>query len=76
MAGTALRSSVFRVDVSNVRIPRSQKITFGFPWDRMYSPARSRSSIVDAMPRLSTTGFRLRPSASSRRKFCMFLVPT
>ena len=44
--GTADRSSVLRVALSNVRMPRSQRITWPFPCARMYSAAASHSSIV------------------------------
>ena len=53
--GTAVMSSVKRVDVSNVRIPRSQRMTFVLPCIVMYSLAASHSSIVAAMPRLNST---------------------
>ena len=43
--------SVKRVCVSNVRMPRSQSMTFGLPASRMYSAARSSSSIVALGPR-------------------------
>ena len=44
--GTAARSIVLRVYVSNVRMPRSHRITFGFPELTMYSAAISHSSTV------------------------------
>ena len=74
--GTAVRSSVFRVYVSNVRMPRSQRITFSFPSDRMYSAAISHSSIVEDIPRFKSTGFPIRPTHLSSSKFCIFLAPT
>jgi hypothetical protein len=37
MTGTAVKSSVLRVNRSKVRIPRSHKTTWSFPSDRMYS---------------------------------------
>ena len=41
--GTTLKSNVLRVYVSKVRIPRSQKMTFGFPSDIIYSAAMIHS---------------------------------
>ena len=61
--GTAERSSVLRVAVSNVRMPRSQRMTLGLPDERMYSAAMSHSSMVAERPRLSRTGLRLWPTA-------------
>ena len=57
--GTAVRSSVLRVDGSKVRMPRSHRTTLGLPAARMYSAAISHSSIVADRPRLSSTGCRL-----------------
>ena len=74
--GTAVRSSVLRAYVSNVRMPRSHMMMFGLPADAMYSAAMSHSSIVAPNPRLSITGRPARPQASSSEKFCMFRVPT
>ena len=74
-SGTAVRSSVLRVVVSNVRIPRSHRMTWGLPAEAMYSAAISHSSIVAPKPRLSITGRLARPHASSSEKFCMFRVP-
>ena len=54
--GTAERSIVFRVWVSNVRMPRSHRITFGLPAATMYSAAIRHSSIVAPNPRFSITG--------------------
>ena len=54
---------MFRVDASNVRIPRSHRITFGLPAATMYSAAMSSSSIVAPKPRLSITGRATRPAA-------------
>ena len=54
--GTVASGSVKRVCASNVRMPRSQSITFGLPSFRMYSAASSSSSIVALGPRLSSTG--------------------
>src|ERR1039458_3287658 len=42
--GTAETSRVFRVAVSKVRMPRSQRMTWGLPSARMYSAAASHSS--------------------------------
>ena len=53
------RSSVLRVSVSNVRMPRSQRMTWWLPRDTMYSAAISHSLTVDDRPRLSITGFAL-----------------
>ena len=53
--GTAEMSSVKRVAVSNVRMPRSHRMTFGL-CIVMYSLAASHSSMVAAMPRLKSTG--------------------
>ena len=50
--GIALRSSVKRVEVSKVRMPRSQRITLGLPAARMYSADSRNSSMVVAMPAL------------------------
>ena len=58
-------SSVLRVDVSNVRIPRSQRITFGLPLDITYSAAMSHSSIVPDRARLMSTGRPALPTAMS-----------
>ena len=59
--GTIDRSSVFRVESSKVRIPRSQRITWRLPWARTYSADISRSLTVALMPRLSRTGIRVLP---------------
>ena len=45
-SGMAARSSVLRVYVSKVRMPRSHRITFGLPLLTMYSALISHSSIV------------------------------
>ena len=68
-------SKVLRVMVSNVRIPRSQKITLELPCDRTYSPDMSHSLIVPDMPRLSSTGLSVRPTSFRRLKFCMLRAP-
>jgi hypothetical protein len=75
--GIAFRSMVFRVDVSNVRIPRSQRITsLFFPAERMYSADWSHSSIVAESPRFSRTGLWICAHSFRRSKFCMFRAPT
>jgi hypothetical protein len=74
--GTADRSSMFRVDSSKLRTPRSQRMTRRFPCDRTYSADIKRSLTVALMPRFSKTGVRVRPTSLSRSKFCMFLAPT
>ena len=53
------------VAVSNVRMPRSHKITSRLPPERTYSADNSHSSIVAEMPRFSSTGLRVRPSSRS-----------
>ena len=68
-------SSVNRVDVSNVLIPRSQRITSEFPSLTMYSAAISRSSTVDERPRFSSTGFGARPTSERSEKFDMLRAP-
>ena len=62
-SGTALRSSVNRVAVSKVRMPRSHRMTSRLPCDRMYSAASSHSSIVEDMPRFKSTGLPERPAS-------------
>ena len=74
--GTALISSVLRVAVSNVRMPRSQSTMSRLPRWAMYSAAISHSSIVALIPRLSRTGLAAEPTAWSSAKFCMLRVPT
>ena len=69
-------SSVLRVKLSNVRMPRSHSITFMLPPARMYSADSSHSSIVAEMPRLSSTGVFEWPSSRSSVKFCMLRAPT
>ena len=73
--GTIDRSSVFRVESSNVRIPRSQRITWRLPSERTYSADINRSLTVALMPRLSRIGTRVRPHSLSRSKFCMLRAP-
>ncbi len=65
VTGIALRSSVKRVAVSNVLMPRSHRITSRLPCDSTYSAASSHSSMVDDMPRLSSTGLPERPASWS-----------
>jgi hypothetical protein len=48
---TAVRSSVNRYAASNVRMPRSHRMTASFPSLRMYSALISNSSSVDDRPR-------------------------
>ena len=61
--GTAAISQVLRVAVSKVRMPRSQRITFGLPCATMYSADISSSLMVELMPRFSSTG---RPQRAER----------
>ena len=63
--GTADMSRVFRVQVSKVRIPRSQRITCSLPPAIMYSALISNSSRVLEKPRLSRTGFLKVPRTRS-----------
>ena len=55
------RSSVFRVDGSNVRMPRSHRMISELPRCATYSAAWSHSSIVMARPRFSMTGLCVEP---------------
>ena len=64
--GTAEISQVLRVAVSNVRIPRSQRMTLELPCAVMYSADISSSRIVELMPRFNSTGRGARPSALSK----------
>ena len=73
--GTAVRSSVLRVYPSKVRIPRSHKMTWSFPSDKMYSADINHSSMVAASPRLRSTGLPIRPTLLSSSKFCIFRAP-
>ena len=66
---------MFRVAGSNVRIPRSHKITSEFPRCATYSAAWSHSSTVIARPRFSITGLFASPTSFSNSKFCAFRVP-
>ena len=72
---TALMSSVFRVAVSKVRIPRSHSTTLGFPSAMMYSAALSHSSMVALKPLFKRTGRPERPASFKRMKFCMLRAP-
>ena len=74
-AATAERSSVLRVYVSYVRMPRSQSTTSGFPSFMIYSAALSHSSSVAARPRFKSTGLPDLPTALSSPKFCMLRAP-
>ena len=73
--GTIDRSSVLRVESSNVRTPRSQRITRRLPCASTYSADMSRSLTVALIPRFSRTGVRVRPTSFRRSKFCMFRAP-
>jgi len=72
---TVLRSRMFLVDCSNVRIPLSQSTTFGFPSFKMYSAARRNSSIVADIPLFRRIGLPRRATFLRRSKLCMFLAP-
>ena len=54
-----------RYAVSNVRIPRSHRITFGLPSLSTYSAAISSSSSVEDRPRLISAGLPERPISLS-----------
>src|SRR5882762_5890602 len=73
--GTALRSSVKRVAVSNVRMPRSHRMTLGLPPLSTYSADSSHSWIEVDMPRLSSTGLPAAPTLRSSEKFCTLRAP-
>ena len=75
MIGTTLRSNVFLVYFSNVRIPRSQRMTFSFPPAIIYSADMIHSSIVLESPLFNKIGFWIFPTAFRREKFCIFLAP-
>ena len=75
-AGMAAMSQVLRVAVSKVRMPRSQRITSGFPWATTYSADISNSFMVLLIPRFSRTGRPHFPRAFSSTKFCMLRAPT
>ena len=68
-------SSVKRVAVSNVLIPRSQSITCVFPSRTTYSAAISSSSIVADEPRFRSTGLFALPTSASSEKFGMLRAP-
>src|SRR5215217_4490719 len=76
---TAERSSVKRVLVSNVRIPRSQRTTLSPPALVMYSAARSHSSTVAEKPLLRSTPWSVpaiaAPTLFKRAKFAMLRAP-
>ena len=63
--GIAIRSSVKRYAVSNVRIPRSHSMTASLPSLSTYSAAISSSSSVLDRPRLISTGQPERPISDS-----------
>src|SRR5438477_2216806 len=73
--GTVERSSVLRVYVSKVRIPRSQNIRLQLPLESTYSPASSHSSIFMESPRFNKIGFFVLAAPISNWKFCAFLAP-
>ena len=73
--GTAEMSRVLRVLGSKVRMPRSQSTTSRLPRWATYSAAISHSSIVEVIPRLSSTGLPHSPTAWSSPKFAMLRVP-
>src|SRR3989338_5898261 len=75
ITGTALRSSVKRVWSSNVRMPRSQRMTLKLPWLRRDSAARRNSVMVAERPRLSSTGLCDWPTSLRSSKFCMLRAP-
>ena len=77
---TPARSSVLRILVSKVRMPRSQRITFSLPSAMMYSALITNSSSVLARPRLSRTGFFCSKRIKSAHCFdksslCCIFVP-
>ena len=66
---------MYRVDVSKVLMPRSQRMIRSFPSLATYSAAiRSSSTEVEA-PRLSNTGLSARPTSDRRRKFWLLRAP-
>ncbi len=73
--GIAERSSVLRVAVSKVRMPRSQSTTWSLPSWSTYRAAASHSSMVADMPRLTTTGRPVRAAARSSGVLCMERAP-
>ena len=66
---------MLRVRFSKVRMPRSHSMTLGFPLLMMYSALMSSSSMVPAMPRLSSTGLPAMPTSLSRLKFWVLRAP-
>ena len=73
--GIAEMSSVFRVYVSNVLMPRSQSTTSAVPAASRYSADKSHSSIVAEGPRFNRTGFPSEPTFFNSSKFCIFRAP-
>ena len=73
--GTAEMSRVLRVLGSKVRMPRSQRTTSRLPRWATYSAAISHSSMVEVIPRLSSTGLPHSPTACSSPKLAMLRVP-
>ena len=76
ITATADRSSVFRVAVSNVRMPRSHSTICSFPPLIMYSAEVRSSLTVFAQPRFKSTGLSSFPSAFKSSKFCILRAPT
>jgi len=72
----AERSSVFRVESSKVRIPRSQRITWRLPAARQYSALIRNSLIVVIIPRFRRMGRFDLPILLRRVKFCTLRAPT
>ena len=70
------RSSVLRVEGSNVRMPRSHRMISELPRCATYSAAWSHSSIVMANPRFNITGLWVWPTSFRSSKFCALRVPT
>ena len=66
---------MLRVLGSKVRMPRSHSTTSRLPRWATYSAAISHSSIVEVMPRLSSTGLPASPTAWSSPKLAMLRVP-
>ena len=56
-SATAARSSVLRVAVSNVLMPRSHRTTFALPPESRYSAASNHSFTVADGPRFNSIGF-------------------
>jgi hypothetical protein len=74
-AGMMLKSSVLRVKVSKLRMPRSQSMIWALPSASMYSAQLSHSSSVEYMPRLSSMGLPDFPASRRREKFCILRAP-